>query len=141
MDKITITHTHTHNIYIYIYLYIQLFGLFLFIFNIITRNALCPSYTITFSSQSYVRFASLYKSISSGIYEPAATEFILELQNNRVRDHNRMRLQNSFMFPATHTLVRPQIGFNSIYFKTHNIKKQAIQIQIIISHMVRMKYN
>ena len=33
------------------------------------------------------------------------------------------------------------IQFNSIYFKTHNIKKQAIQIQIIISHMVRMKYN
>ena len=31
------------------------------------------------------------------------------------------------------------IQFNSIYFKTHNIKKQAIQI--IISHMVRMKYN
>jgi hypothetical protein len=28
--------------------------------------------------------------------------------------------------------------FNSIYFKTHNIKKQAIQIQIIISHIVRM---
>ena len=27
--------------------------------------------------------------------------------------------------------------FNSIYFKTHNIKKQAIQIQII-GHMVRM---
>ena len=32
------------------------------------------------------------------------------------------------------------IQFNSIYFKTLNIKKQAIQIQII-SHMVRMKYN
>ena len=37
-------------------------------------------------------------------------------------------------------IVYTCIQFNSIYFKTHNIKKQAIQIQII-SHMVRMKYN
>ena len=39
---------------------------------------------------------------------------------------------------ASGILANPMI-FNSIYFKTHNIKKQVIQI--IISHMVRMKYN
>ena len=37
------------------------------------------------------------------------------------------------------TATKPVVfNSSSIYFKTHNIKKQAIQI---ISHMVRMKYN